>query len=159
MIFRLLVLLLCMASFAPLSSLAEDKSDDTPIEEILPVAPQAEDGFEGIEQNSFGAPTEKSFSSELLSKTRKKGTDKKARANTKGTDLKKATSKKKVVKGKAKTTKKISSKVRKKRSVKKKAPARSKAKKSGKTRSKVTKQKKATKKPVKKATKKESGKK
>lgn len=46
-------------------------------EEIMPVAPQSEDGFRGERLNSFGPPASKSFSSELLLKTRKKKSTKK----------------------------------------------------------------------------------
>lgn len=157
MIFRFLVLLLCMAFYAPVSALAEDKSEDSPVEEILPVAPQTEDGFEGVEQNSFGAPTEKSFSSELLSKTRKKKPDSKAKVRSK---TKKVTSKTKAAKGKTRVKKKSTAKSKNKKAVRKSAPTRrAKAVKTGKSRGKVTNKKKITKKPVKKTTKKGSGKK
>lgn len=105
MIFRFLILLLCVASASAISQSKEDSVDTSKLEEIMPVAPQSEDGFEGQKQNSFGAPESKSFSSELLSSTRKKSEDRDKKKGKASKDTKGAAKGRAQIHGKAKNGK------------------------------------------------------
>ena len=124
-ILRTHIIIISLLFSAPVWA-ADEKDGDAPIQakdlEVLPIAAQKEDGFDGKTQTAFAAPPIRNFSAEMLRKVTEKKKKavkpkakskgpkakptKKTKAKAKGKKLTKATAKKKPVAKKKKSNKK-----------------------------------------------------